>query len=167
MRDPVLIVDAEGIIKHANEAARAELGARVGGTCFGTVRGRNCGGSQSVCGPECPRRLQEGAPRIDRVCTVRDRPARIICAKVGEVLTVFVRQVVQPPQPELTERELEVLSLVASGHTDTEVGDLLLISVATARTHMEHVRRKLDARSRTEAVARALTLGLIRPIWGS
>ena len=101
-------------------------------------------------------------PGVDEVHHVRDRPSRLICAKVGEVVTVFVREVFQPPLQDLSDRELEVLQLVASGRTDGEVGVQLGISIATARTHMENVRRKLGARSRAEAVARALTLGRIR-----
>ncbi|MCA9572588.1 MAG: helix-turn-helix transcriptional regulator, partial [Myxococcales bacterium] len=129
--------------------------------CFSTVRGRDAEG-RMVCRADCPRRLHCGEPRVDEVHHVRDRPSRLICAKVGEVVTVFVREVFQPPLQDLSDRELEVLQLVASGRTDGEVGVQLGISIATARTHMENVRRKLGARSRAEAVARALTLGRIR-----
>lgn len=161
MTDPVLIVDREGTIKHANDAARTTLGAHTGGSCFSTVRGRDHVG-RTVCGATCPRRLHQGEPRVDQVHQVRDRPARLVCSKVGEVVTVIVREVFELPKHGLSEREREVLQLVASGLTDGEVGERLGISTATARTHVENVRHKLGARSRTEAVARALTLGVIQ-----
>jgi DNA-binding NarL/FixJ family response regulator len=54
----------------------------------------------------------------------------------------------------LSQREIQVLELVAKGHSDSEIGQLLSISVRTARQHVANVMHKLDARSRSEAVAR-------------
>jgi DNA-binding CsgD family transcriptional regulator len=53
----------------------------------------------------------------------------------------------------LTERELEVLQLVAEGLTNREIARWLFISPATVRTHLEHVFRKLGVRSRAAAVS--------------
>src|SRR5919202_5954529 len=55
----------------------------------------------------------------------------------------------------LTERELEVLQLVAEGLTNREIARWLFISPATVRTHLEHVFRKLGVRSRAAAVSAA------------
>lgn len=64
------------------------------------------------------------------------------------------------PQP-LTPREREVLELVALGRTNREIAKDLVISVGTAKNHVEHIIAKLEASDRTQAVVRALELGLI------
>jgi DNA-binding CsgD family transcriptional regulator len=55
----------------------------------------------------------------------------------------------------LSERELEVLSLLASGRTNSEVARDLFVSVGTVKSHTGNIYRKLDARNRAEALARA------------
>lgn len=69
---------------------------------------------------------------------------------------------IRSDQPELTPRELEIMELVASGMSNREVGRALFISEATVKSHLVHVFGKLDAQSRTAAVAEARTRGLIR-----
>ena len=64
----------------------------------------------------------------------------------------------------LTERELEVLRLTAHGYTNKAIGAQLSISDRTVQGHLAKVYGKLHAASRTEAVMRAVTLGLIPPI---
>ena len=59
---------------------------------------------------------------------------------------------------ELTTREREVLRLLADGHTNDEAGKALFISGDTVRTHVRHAMAKLDADTRTQAVATALRL---------
>lgn len=60
----------------------------------------------------------------------------------------------------LSERELELLSLVAQGASNQVIADQLVITVGTVKSHINHILRKLEARNRTEAVARARQLGL-------
>jgi NarL family two-component system response regulator LiaR len=62
---------------------------------------------------------------------------------------------------ELTEREIEILQLVAFGHTNRDVGGKLYISPDTVKTHLEHIYQKLGATDRTAAVAEALRRRLI------
>jgi NarL family two-component system response regulator LiaR len=65
------------------------------------------------------------------------------------------------PQSEtLTERELQVLRLVAQGQSNREISDLLTISEATVRTHVSNILSKLDLCSRTQAALYALREGL-------
>ena len=64
---------------------------------------------------------------------------------------------------QLTEREREVLVLVARGCSNAEIGDRLFVSVATAKTHVGRVLTKLDARDRAQLVAIAYETGLVRP----
>ena len=61
---------------------------------------------------------------------------------------------------QLSERELEVLRLMAGGATNQEIAEQLVITVGTIKSHINHILRKLDAHNRTEAVARARSLGL-------
>jgi len=67
----------------------------------------------------------------------------------------------QPQTPEpLTGREVEVLKLVASGRSNQEIAEELVISEATARTHVSNILRKLHLASRTQAALYALREGL-------
>jgi len=62
----------------------------------------------------------------------------------------------------LSEREREVLSLLASGKTNSEVARDLFVSVGTIKSHTANIYRKLGARNRAGALTRARELGLIR-----
>ncbi len=62
----------------------------------------------------------------------------------------------------LSEREIEVLSLLASGKTNSEVAGDLFVSVGTVKSHTGNIYRKLGARNRAEALMRARELDLIR-----
>jgi LuxR family transcriptional regulator, maltose regulon positive regulatory protein len=64
------------------------------------------------------------------------------------------------PEP-LSERELEVLQLIAVGKTNRRIASELFVSVGTVKTHINNLYRKLDAHSRTQALARARELNLI------
>lgn len=64
----------------------------------------------------------------------------------------------RPHVPSLTERELDVLSLVAQGLTNREISRQLFISPSTVRTHLEHIYDKLGVRSRAGAVSAAFHL---------
>lgn len=67
-----------------------------------------------------------------------------------------------PVEP-LTDRELEILALAAKGLTNKAIGVQLSISDRTVQNHLAHIFGKLNAASRTEAVMRAVSLGLITP----
>jgi ATP/maltotriose-dependent transcriptional regulator MalT len=72
--------------------------------------------------------------------------------------------VTQTPEPllePLSERELEVLTLLASGRQNREVARDLFVAVGTVKTHTNNIYRKLGARNRAEALARARSLKLI------
>ena len=68
-----------------------------------------------------------------------------------------------PRQPEdpLSEREIEVLGLLASGRTNSEVARDLFVSVGTVKSHTGNIYRKLDASNRAEALVRARELGVL------
>ena len=67
------------------------------------------------------------------------------------------KKIIEP----LTDRELDVLRLAAKGYTNKAIGVQLSISDRTVQGHLAHVFAKLQAGSRTEAVMRAVSLGLI------
>ena len=67
----------------------------------------------------------------------------------------------EPLAEPLSERELEVLTLLASGRPNREVARDLFVSVGTVKTHTNNIYRKLEVRSRAEALARARSLKLV------
>jgi LuxR family maltose regulon positive regulatory protein len=67
----------------------------------------------------------------------------------------------QPLVEPLSERELEVLGLVAEGYSNAEVAQELYITIGTVKRHVNNIYGKLDVHSRTQAVARARELGLL------
>jgi DNA-binding NarL/FixJ family response regulator len=61
----------------------------------------------------------------------------------------------------LSARELEVLALVSQGCSNSQIAQLLTISPSTAKSHVEHILRKLGVKSRTAAAVKAARLGLV------
>ncbi|TDD89146.1 response regulator [Actinomadura rubrisoli] len=66
-----------------------------------------------------------------------------------------------PPREALTERELDVVRLVARGRTNEEIAEELFVSLSTVKTHLGSVQRKLGARNRVETAAWAWETGLM------
>ena len=62
---------------------------------------------------------------------------------------------------DLSDRERDVLRLLALGHTNAEIGDRLFLSVRTVETHRSHIQRKLDRTTRADLVRYAIEHGLI------
>jgi DNA-binding NarL/FixJ family response regulator len=66
-----------------------------------------------------------------------------------------------PTATDLSEREIEVLRLIAAGLSNKEIGEKLFIAEGTAKNHVSNILSKLEARDRAQAVARAKELGLV------
>jgi DNA-binding NarL/FixJ family response regulator len=64
---------------------------------------------------------------------------------------------------QLTDRELQVLQLVAAGRRNRQIAEALKVSVKTVEFHLSNILGKLGAQSRTEAVVRAWQSGILRP----
>jgi len=67
----------------------------------------------------------------------------------------------EPPTRPLTEREIEILRLIAKGLSNNEAAHVLDLSRATVRTHLEHIYEKLEVTNRVEAVTEGLRKGII------
>ncbi|HZE06447.1 MAG TPA: response regulator transcription factor [Solirubrobacteraceae bacterium] len=79
---------------------------------------------------------------------------------VGSGMTLFAPTAEQPA-PLLSDREREVLDLIAAGSTNREIAEQLFLSPHTVKEHTSAVYRKLQARNRAEAVQRAQRIGLL------
>jgi LuxR family maltose regulon positive regulatory protein len=84
----------------------------------------------------------------------RDRPSR----ETGSALA-SVRA--EAPIDPLTDRELEVLRLLAEGLSNKTIAGKLFVAPSTVKQHLKHVYDKLDVHSRTQAVARGQEIGLL------
>jgi len=80
-----------------------------------------------------------------------------------KVMAQIVGHRESPPVEQLTERELEVLTLVGRGFTNKAIGVQLGISDRTVQGHLARIFNKMNASSRTEAVMRAVSLGWLPP----
>ena len=80
----------------------------------------------------------------------------------AELAEAMLAEAVQPAESIITKREEEVLQLIAEGLSTTEVAGRLFISVKTVKNHLASVYQKLDSRDRTQAVVRAVKMGIIR-----
>jgi DNA-binding NarL/FixJ family response regulator len=100
---------------------------------------------------------------------VANGEALLAPAITRSVIEEFARQspVPTPPRPrtleELTPREREVLDLLARGLSNPEICQQLVISEATAKTHVARILQKLDLRDRVQAVIYAYETGLVAP----
>ena len=87
------------------------------------------------------------------------------------VIEEFASRAKEPPPSgpldELTEREREVMALVAGGLSNEEIAGRLVVSPATAKTHVSRAMVKLAARDRAQLVVLAYEHGLVRPGWVS
>lgn len=79
---------------------------------------------------------------------------------VGLGMTVFTTEGKHPPNL-LTEREREVLGMIAGGATNREIAERLFLSPHTVKDHTSTLYKKMNARNRAEAIVRAQRLGLL------
>jgi DNA-binding NarL/FixJ family response regulator len=84
-------------------------------------------------------------------------------AEAGPVQTpeTLAASAEDPPLKPLSDREREILQLIAKGVSNSEAARLLNLSKATIRTHLEHIYRKLEVTNRVEAVTEGIRKGLI------
>lgn len=105
---------------------------------------------------------------VEAVRTVMAGEALLAPTVTRRLIEEFVRR--PPPGGDvpqrlavLTEREREVLTLVARGLSNGEIAQTLVVSGATVKTHVNRILAKLDLRDRVQAVVLAYETGLVRP----
>ncbi len=106
--------------------------------------------------------LLKDAPRQELLRAVR-AAAKGEAVLSPAIATRLLGQVRRPAGETVSERELEVLRLVARGSTNRETADRLFISEATVKTHLLHIYAKLGVNDRASAVAAAYDRGLLTP----
>ena len=98
---------------------------------------------------------------VDAVRTVAGGERYLHPALVPRLVAAETEERKRAEADPLSEREREVLRLLALGHTNQEIAKMLFISVRTAETHREHIMQKLDLASRAELVRHAISEGLL------
>ena len=104
---------------------------------------------------------------IDAVRIVADGNALLAPSITERIISEFAKIPIPDKHKgklgQLTEREVEVLGLLAKGSTNAEIANALFISEATVKTHVSNLFTKLDLHDRAQAVVCAYESGLIRP----
>ncbi|HEX9118130.1 MAG TPA: LuxR C-terminal-related transcriptional regulator [Anaerolineae bacterium] len=123
-------------------------------------------------GPALPRLLRQAALHgicrsdVGRILATIDPPedsrgARTADGGPADDAAQLAQAADLGPDEPLSDREREVLRLIARGASNREIADQLVITLGTVKSHINHILGKLGARNRTEAVARARAFGLL------
>jgi len=105
--------------------------------------------------------LLKDTPREDFFAAVRQvaQGKSVLTPVIASRLMAHMRA---PAEEQLSGREIEVLTLVAQGHSNKEIAKQLHISTATVKTHLIHIYGKLGVSDRTASVTTALEKGILR-----
>jgi LuxR family transcriptional regulator, maltose regulon positive regulatory protein len=111
--------------------------------------------------------IDEGDPVVRLLRTASHRGimpgyvARLLAACEAEAPEMPARDAAQPLAEPLSQREIEVLELIAQGLSNSEIGERLFLALDTVKGHNQRIFAKLQVGRRTEAVARARELGIL------
>ncbi|TFG61715.1 MAG: hypothetical protein E4H36_09765, partial [Spirochaetales bacterium] len=108
-------------------------------------------------------KMRETDPRFTDAVMAAHRAEKVVSqtGSTGRSVPSFHGTRGEPPVEPLTERELDVLRLVANGLSNAGIAEALFVSVGTVKKHLNNIFGKLDAGNRTQAVVRARELNLI------
>jgi len=104
--------------------------------------------------------LLKAAPQDEILAGLRS-VARGEVALAPSIAALLVKRMREPARVSLSERETQVLALVADGNSNRAIATALFVSEATVKTHLIHVFEKLEVKDRTRAVTKAMELGLL------
>jgi DNA-binding NarL/FixJ family response regulator len=111
----------------------------------------------------------EPADLVRAVRVVADGDALLSPGVTRRLIAEFAARARRPPPvaslDELTAREREIVALVGEGLSNGEIADRLVVSPATAKTHVSRAMLKVGARDRAQLVVYAYETGLVRPGW--
>ncbi|MCG7519732.1 LuxR C-terminal-related transcriptional regulator [Ruegeria sp. Ofav3-42] len=116
--------------------------------------------------------LSSDRPEAQHMMTDQQREMRVLATVLATNLgsdipsnhgRVYDIASIAPITPDLSPRELQVMNLLALGHRNERIAELLGLSEITVRTHLKNARDKLRAPTRESALVRAMQLGLIDP----
>ncbi|WP_026928933.1 response regulator [Glycomyces tenuis] len=108
--------------------------------------------------------LKDASPEeLRRAIRAAHEGRTVLAPSVASVLMERVRRPAAEAAGPLSERELEVLALIAKGHSNREAAAELFISEATVKTHLTHIYAKLEVNDRAAAVGAAYRRGLLHP----
>ena len=113
--------------------------------------------------------IDEGTPLVRLLQKVADGSPGDYASRLLEIIAPPTNnQIFQPASPvipgliePLSERELEILKLIAAGRSNKEIGDTLFLAIGTVKKHTNNIFGKLSVASRTQAIARARELGIL------
>ena len=114
------------------------------------------------------RRQAPDARDITLAARAGDRTCRALLTETGRYLGIAVMNVLSMLNVELvvftgglTEREIDVLKLIAEGMSNPEIAEKLVLSVGTVKTHVKHIYGKLNVDDRVKAASKARELKLL------
>lgn len=102
-----------------------------------------------------------GSELISAIQAVHKGDSFLYPSAAAALIHDYLRQAEQEPYDRLTDREREILKLIAEGHTSREISEMLFISLKTVLGHRTKVMQKLDIHNRTELIKYAMHKGLV------
>ena len=168
------VLDSDGVIRWQNAAARTNVGDVAGRKWFEVVSDKQTEEVEAVirrmlcCGDPAEVTLdirEPGGGTVTReisAAPLREGGAVVGLFGVSVPVPTQAASVTPPTDMPLTERQLEVLQLLAEGKSTAQIADELVITRTTVRNHVAHILANLGVHTRVQAVIAASRAGLIR-----